>query len=530
LAQGALRECKAAVEQQLSRSLNIVPLVISITDALKSVNAYRRIVRALSQADIVIADVSGYDPGIMMLLGIRSVVRRGVNITTTDQEINAEVWSKIPFNLKEINPLSHRPENPLRLSQFSEAIREALTQLERSPFYQDLPVFDYVRNFGKSYHDYKPVKKEERVLFLRSFRKPYHPDIWEFVRQSFKLSLAQENIEPRLESIIDESSPRLVSQRLYEAIRLTDLCVVDFTEWRPNVFYELGVRLSVHKLGPICIINSDGGNQQLSRTQKSLQELFQPFEYRFGGPATPFRNAVNAFEEMQNSRADGYHLNNAALAYDETYRIVSRNFPSGQERFGDSIEDFLISSIDVIAGSGDDQENVDPTLLYGRENEALARKIREGVLERLCAVWLYIDGREQPNTFKPYDMLDPRKRNILRKYHQVSVSLKQKLEERMAERDRKLRELISQRLLCIRELSDLDDHISEWEMLEKERPSETNIEKFQSYIQDYIEVAQPLLGILEKLENIKSELLYDQVQAGLRKVKVWEQRAKVNKL
>jgi len=491
-------------------------------------------VRALSQADVVVADVSGYDSGIMMLLGVRSVIKRGVNITTTDKEITAEVWEDIPFNLKEINPLSHRQENKLRLAQLSEAIREGLTQLDRSPHYQDLPVYDYVRNFGKGYNDYKPVRKEERVLFLRSFRDSYQPNIWEFVRQSFRFALEQaslkprkENNQPRLESIIDEHSPRLVGQRLYEAIRLTDLCVVDFTDWRPNVFYELGVRLSVNKLGPICIINW-ANTGVLSDSQTSLVELFQPFKYVFGGPETPFRNALKAFEKMHDLNGANYCPNNARLAHDETYRIVSRNFTLNQERFGDSVEDSLISSVDVVAG-GDDQENVDPTLLYGRENATLARKIREGVLERLCAAWLYTDGREQPAQFTMHDVLDPRRRSIFRKYRRISARLSQKLEGRTAERDQNLRQLLAERLVSIRRLSDFDDDIREWEALEEKRTAGSSLEEFRKY-QVYgrlYRCAKRLLETFGSLRNIERESLPESVRAGLGIVETMNQNGQI---
>jgi hypothetical protein len=35
----------------------------------------------------------------MLLLGIRSVARRGVTLTLTGDRLDAEMWSKMPFNL-----------------------------------------------------------------------------------------------------------------------------------------------------------------------------------------------------------------------------------------------------------------------------------------------------------------------------------------------------------------------------------------------------------------------------------------------
>jgi hypothetical protein len=506
VADGALTESKSG---QVGRSLNNIPLVIPVTGALTDAETYCRTVRALCQADIAIVDVSGYDPGVLMLLGIRSVVRRGVTITSIDCEVNPRVWSELPFNLKEINLLSHRSEDKDRLVHIGEAIREGLTQLYRSPHYQDLPVYDYVRNLGSSYDDYLPVKKQERVLFLRPFTHPYQPDMWEFVKQRFKNALKEkEKMEPRLESIIDENSPRLVGQRLYEAIRRTDFCVVDFSHWRPNVFYELGVRLAVNRLGPICIINEDE-KSGLSGTRESLLKLFRPFEYKFPGSTTPFTKAIEAFRQMQDSGPGEYRPNEAALAHDQTYRVVSQNFNLDQERFGDAVNDALTSSVDVAVGAGDDQQNIDSTLLFGRENATLARKIRDSALERLCAAWYYLDGREAPTLFSMYDVLDPQRRAVLERYRRISARLTVRLAGRTGERDRRLLETIEQNLRCMKKIADFDDLLREWEDLSRQELNDLSKDE----LHDYIEILQQLQDTLEELGGVDCGSLLERVRA-----------------
>src|SRR6516164_7067657 len=67
-----------------------------------------------------------------------------------------------------------------------------------------------------------------------------------------KKDKAREDWTPRIESIIDQVSPRLVGQRLYEAIRRSDMCIADWTLWRANVLYECGVRLAVTVLLRSC--------------------------------------------------------------------------------------------------------------------------------------------------------------------------------------------------------------------------------------------------------------------------------------
>ena len=54
--------------------------------------------------------------------------------------------------------------------------------------------------------------------------------------------------------MLDLRSPRLVGQALYEQVRWSSWCLVDLTEWRPNVFFELGVRLACSERDPMCII------------------------------------------------------------------------------------------------------------------------------------------------------------------------------------------------------------------------------------------------------------------------------------
>ena len=46
-----------------------------------------------------------------------------------------------------------------------------------------------------------------------------------------------------------------MSAQLFEAIRLTDFCLVDLTSARPNVLFELGVRLVANRLHPVVIVD-----------------------------------------------------------------------------------------------------------------------------------------------------------------------------------------------------------------------------------------------------------------------------------
>ena len=54
--------------------------------------------------------------------------------------------------------------------------------------------------------------------------------------------------------MLDMASPRLVGQALYEGIRWARTCLVDWTGWRGNVFFEFGVRMACSDIGPGRVI------------------------------------------------------------------------------------------------------------------------------------------------------------------------------------------------------------------------------------------------------------------------------------
>ena len=62
-------------------------------------------IEALAKAKFVVADVTDLEPGVMVLLGIRSVLRRGVTISVSSGSA-ASVESAKPFNVRETRVLS----------------------------------------------------------------------------------------------------------------------------------------------------------------------------------------------------------------------------------------------------------------------------------------------------------------------------------------------------------------------------------------------------------------------------------------
>jgi hypothetical protein len=100
-----------------------------------------------------------------------------------------------------------------------------------------------------------------------------------------------------LSRTLDLDSPRVVSAQLFEAIRLTDFCLVDLTGARPNVLFELGVRLAANRLHPVVVEDQTyrqdvygtadasaeaGWLKNVNGQLEKLRRLLQPVEYAPG--------------------------------------------------------------------------------------------------------------------------------------------------------------------------------------------------------------------------------------------------------
>ena len=74
------------------------PVCLDVNDALASPEAWLSSVAALAKGASMVADVSGYQPGVMVLLGARSVLRRGVTVSVKAGESGID-QTELPFNV-----------------------------------------------------------------------------------------------------------------------------------------------------------------------------------------------------------------------------------------------------------------------------------------------------------------------------------------------------------------------------------------------------------------------------------------------
>jgi hypothetical protein len=180
---------------------------------------------------------------------VRAVVRRAVTITSAAEYFNETHFMNLPFNIQETKLIYHgRPktERSDAVTVIGKSMRDGLLEFRHNSRYLDLPAYEAVRCVVPKFS-----ATQNSVLVLC----PFHPDYaenWITLRESIATLCSPK--EPK--RMLDIGSPRLVGQALYEATRWTPICIVDWSRWRPNVFFELGVRLACSNTGPLSIIDS----------------------------------------------------------------------------------------------------------------------------------------------------------------------------------------------------------------------------------------------------------------------------------
>ena len=435
------------------------PEFIDATDLVENADAYKGAISKLCRAKIAIFDVTYYEPVVMLLLGIRSVVRRGITIASSGNFGIGDVIN-FPFGIKEVSIISHTEKQQTteveenRTSYIiQKKILEGRRQLETIPQYLDLPAFDAVRNLPPAYRE----PDTDKVLVLCPYSKNYTDNNWRVLQQRLGLSLkgkiAEESTNPaskeaRVIRILDVISPRLVSQTIYEAIRRTDLCIADWTEWRPNVFFELGVRLAVTNVSrfTVCIIegryrelvkkidqnleefrknplaidvlihklaiaDSNEATEQNPASERysmiapqceRLFELFHPLEYNapfssedpeFASLRQHFPFHPSVYKDMMSyykykEEGEIASKGGKGRAPNFTYEIIEKKIDVDEEVISIPVYLELLRTVQLF----EEEESKGQTALLYPGREELKRKAEDGIVERLLAAWYFINN------------------------------------------------------------------------------------------------------------------------------------------
>jgi hypothetical protein len=284
-------------------------------------------------------------------------------------------------------------------------IESGLSLLTSTPqHYLDLPAFDAIRRLGSQPKQYLPIPLKEQILVLCSFDKNYLRYCWPTLSAEIGTAFAEEN--PNVFRVIDLTSPRLVSHRLYEEIRRSSACLVDWTGWRPNVFYELGVRLSVNEIGPVCVI-SEVERQTAAATgglRQNLLHLFAPLAYHLEEDNGEFRQLLRArFEEVTTPFVLAASVRDQAMAHGHTFQVVFGEIDLEQEPGGTPVYRELREAAESLTGVDPQMQGQPPLLFY--QNRKLMSQAREAAIERLLAGWYYLRERHRAGQRPPEDPL-----------------------------------------------------------------------------------------------------------------------------
>jgi hypothetical protein len=276
------------------------------------------------------------------------------------------------------------------------------------------------------------------VLVLCSFGKDY-TDLW---NSDIEGIISNEASPKRPARMLDLTSPRLVGQALYEHIRWTDCCVVDWTGWSANVFFEFGVRLACKDIGPICLIEKSkldeinatcvsdaslSGTPAASASPKSisagtspsllqwhqLNTLFRPICYELDGdgkkkPYTitddePFIIAFKRFENRDEDKKKKT-IPKTALEHDATYKAALDAYDWKQEPFTQLPHEEMREVLERQFGRDFQSDPKEDHILFS-SNQYFKEQLFLNYRERWIAVWYYFRNRFLPKVFNYVDLV-----------------------------------------------------------------------------------------------------------------------------
>ncbi len=364
------------------RDLYERPIEIPVIAALSSTANWVSTVRALARAEFLVADVTQFEPAMMLLLGVRSVLRRGVTVSVTGEQLRGDS-AAMPFNVQETRVLSYGEPN--FYARLGRAMAEGAATLEKDRNYLDLPTFHAVR---APRPESWAREDRDQVLVLCPFGSGYS-DFYEGTLHDIIQAHTGNQTPLRM---LDLQSPRLVGQALYEQVRWATRCLVDWTHWRPNVFFEFGVRLACSPHDPLCIIDADDPavlpeSSATELKQKAmLRELLPPVAYERGDHRDPRNALMRPLETWARPEPDGGDPH--ALPPMGTFTAAQAHFswegdavltPPHVEQRG-TAERIL----------GRDPERTPERLILFSDNAEYDDALNAAVRERWISAWLYL--------------------------------------------------------------------------------------------------------------------------------------------
>lgn len=362
--------------------------VICFEDALTGPRTFGRVIRALCDAPIVVFDGTYELPSLMLLLGIRSVVRRGVTLVVRKGEINTGNWQEIAFNLRELNFVSIVKWSGLATEeQVRNALEEGLKLQSRRPYrYADLPAFEGVRYLGAKKEDYEARTRDAEVLVLCPFDSDYSTNVWPEVQRALRDTWGSNEGAGPARRVIDLQSPEIVGNRLYGSIRRDAECIADLTLNRPNVFFEIGVRLVANENGVRVIRCTDLHNNQFSAIigsdAESVDVLLGTRLFKIGEG-----NPTQAVAKAIQTDVDKWPGGTVTRGY--PFSIAQDSVEIQQEAGGHGIASLLWNVKEETVGQDVKQNKSNPSLYV--DNLAIRAQARRFAFDAMLAFVLFTD-------------------------------------------------------------------------------------------------------------------------------------------
>jgi hypothetical protein len=401
-------------ETELKERISRKPFLIDAARILAEdrpldTGAFARILRLLCGATIAIFEITGNNPAIAFLLGIRCVVRRGVTILATKEESPTAVWSALPFNIREMSfAFLRAAKRNQAQDELWKLIVNGIQGMKSRSDYADAPAYRLIRQVEPDRaRDPLVIEIKDHTLLMcpYDFDDSHRDkqDRWDWLitesSTSIQNKLRKDNVnldsgEAGVRRVIDLPSPELTSQVLYKGLRRNQLCIFDWSDWRANVFYELGVRCAVTSQGTICLIQKDHVAGNLSEAQRWLLAQFRPLEY------TPLRDqeslrkglAIAVEEALKKEKwSDGLRYQ-GPWSKGFIFDVVTQSVLLEHEAPTLNPEQRMFNHFRSVLNEGGTSDKRPPRILFS-ENQALKELSERAALHDLIAAYLYVEEK-----------------------------------------------------------------------------------------------------------------------------------------
>lgn len=350
-------------------------IAIVADEVLRDPRSFGMVVQALCHAPLAIFDGTRITPALALLLGIRAATRRGVTIVFHEGKLDVKAWQLLPFNLREIRTVAvtDRHSNEGFRVPLIHAIEQGFHRYAMGPDrYADLPGFASLRNLGAKAEEVSPRPGKTEVLVLCPFDQSFD-DHWVNIRNALHEHYyrGDDGDHPAVR-VVDMVSPEMLSKRLFETIRRDEECVADLTTNRPNVFFELGIRVAVHVRGARIIQSSESGKDAEGELVGAML-------------------GMNPYDKTEASILEALRMTDpiwpgGLVSASYVHSLAERCVRPAQEAGGIPVLDVLWDIIASVGGA-DRQKQVTPPVLY-QGNPRIRRNVSTFVFDGLLAYCL----------------------------------------------------------------------------------------------------------------------------------------------